>query len=288
MRMNINYYSGAGNLFSIIDNRSYQLQKDELSKLATIACSKSSNFTIKTEGLIALNSFNGQKFNLSFFNPDGSTGMMCGNGARSAVSFIQALGLTKSITEPTKPQTIIIELAGKEYIARVEQDMISVTFPKYSKLALRNEIKVNDYVIYGDFVDVGSPHFVLDFNVIPKHQHFTFRHYPLEDIAKPIRWNQDMFPQGVNVSIYDVESADIVHLRTFERGVEAETGACGTAALSTALVLYKKGITNKTIQVIPTSAIPLKVEILTDNNNEILGFNLIGTAEKIGEALIEF
>jgi len=136
-------------------------------------------------------------------------------------------------------------------------------------------------------IDVGSPHLLFDYSHIINHNLFSFRHYPLEDFAAPIRWNKKLFPNGINVSIYDVESANIVHLRTYERGVEAETGACGTAALSTALVLYKKGLTNKTLQIVPTSKIPLKVEILTDINNEIIGFNLIGTAEKIGEALIE-
>lgn len=286
--MKIDYYSGAGNLFSIFDNRSHQFQPDQLAKLAQIACSKTDNFTIRTEGLIAFNNFDGEKFSVSFFNPDGSTGMMCGNGARSAVSFIKALGLIQTNTTSKIPQEIVIELAGKEYPATISGEMISVSFPKHRKLDLHYEIKINNYKIYGDFVDVGSPHFILNFNQIPNHQNFTFRHYPLEDLAKPIRWNKEKFPEGVNVSIYDVESADIVHLRTFERGVEAETGACGTAAISTALVLYQKGLTNKEIQIIPTSKIPLRVEILIDNSNQIIGFNLIGTAEKIGEALIDF
>lgn len=286
--MKIDYYSGAGNLFTIIDNREIRLDNEHLSQFAKVACSKSDKFTIKTEGLISLNYVDGGKFNVSFFNPDGSSGMMCGNGARSAVSFIKAIGLSQSHSNRDNPQKIIIELAGKEYPSTLEDEFIKVSFPKHNKLELNFLINIGDTNIYGDFVDVGSPHLVLDFNKILKSRQFSFRHYPLEDMAKPIRSNQELFPAGVNVSIYYVESPQIIHLRTFERGVEAETGACGTAAISSALVLYKKGITKKIVEIIPTSKIPLKVEILTDKSNEITGFNLIGTAEKIGEALIEF
>lgn len=286
--MYINYYSGAGNLFSIIDNRDTKIDDKQLAELAKVACSKTQNFTIKTEGLISLNKIEGEKFNVSFFNPDGTSGMMCGNGARSAVSFIKTLGLIKQLSNSDTPQKITIELAGKEYPSIIESQFITISFPKQKRLEMNFKIKLEDTYIYGDFVDVGSPHLVLDFNKILNSKIFSFRHYPLEDMAKPIRANQKQFPEGVNVSIYYVESPSIVHLRTFERGVEAETGSCGTAAISTALVLYKRGITKKIVEILPTSKIPLKVEIKTDENNEVVGFNLIGTAERIGEALIEF
>ncbi len=288
MKMKINYYSGAGNLFSVIDNRDIKLDTDNLSKLAQVACSKSNSFTIKTEGLISLNDNYGGKFDVSFFNPDGSSGMMCGNGARSAVSFIKAIGLSKSDLNDDSPIDLIIELAGREYPSTITGDLINVSFPKHNQLEISFEIKIDDSYIYGDFVDVGSPHLVLDFQKILKNKYFSFRHYPLEDMAKPIRSNQELFPEGINVSIYYVESQQKVYLRTYERGVEAETGACGTAAISTALVLFKKGIIGKSVEIIPTSRISLNVEINTDQNKEIIGFNLIGTAEKIGEALIEF
>lgn len=286
--MKIDYYSGAGNLFSVIDNRDIKLNNQDLSNLAKVACSKSDNFTINTEGLISLNDNTGGKFNVSFFNPDGTSGMMCGNGARSAVSFIKAIGLSKSDLDSSNSQQLIIELAGREYPSIIEGDLINVSFPKHNDLKFNLEINIQDSNVYGDFVDVGSPHLVLDFHKILNSKFFSFRHYPLEDMAKPIRYNHQLFPEGVNVSIYYVESPKIVHLRTFERGVEAETGACGTAALSTALVLFKKGIIGKKVEILPTSKISLHVQINTDNKNEIIGFNLIGTAEKIGEALIEF
>lgn len=289
MKLKINYYSGAGNLFSVIDNRDMKLDKENLSKLAQVACSKSDSFTIKTEGLISLNDNYGGKFDVSFFNPDGSSGMMCGNGARSAVSFIKAIELSKSdLYDDDSPIDLIIELAGREYPTTIKGDFINVSFPKQNQLKINFQITIDNSYIYGDFVDVGSPHLVLDFQKILNSKHFSFRYYPLEDIAKPIMSNRELFPEGINVSIYYVESPQKVYLRTYERGVEAETGACGTAAISTALVLFKKEIIGNSVEIIPTSRISLNVEINTDQNKEIIGFNLIGTAEKIGEALIEF
>lgn len=289
MKLKINYYSGAGNLFSVIDNRDMKLDKENLSKLAQVACSKSDSFTIKTEGLISLNDNYGGKFDVSFFNPDGSSGMMCGNGARSAVSFIKAIELSKSdLYDDDTPIDLIIELAGREYPTTIKGDFINVSFPKQNQLKINFQITIDNSYIYGDFVDVGSPHLVLDFQKILNSKHFSFRYYPLEDIAKPIMSNRELFPEGINVSIYYVESPQKVYLRTYERGVEAETGACGTAAISTALVLFKKEIIGNSVEIIPTSRISLNVEINTDQNKEIIGFNLIGTAEKIGEALIEF
>ena len=288
MKLKINYYSGAGNLFSVIDNRDMKLDKENLSKLAQVACSKSDSFTIKTEGLISLNDNYGGKFDVSFFNPDGSSGMMCGNGARSAVSFIKAIELSKSdLYDDDTPIDLIIELAGREYPTTIKGDFINVSFPKQNQLKINFQITIDNSYIYGDFVDVGSPHLVLDFQKILNSKHFSFRYYPLEDIAKPIMSNRELFPEGINVSIYYVESPQKVYLRTYERGVEAETGACGTAAISTALVLFKKEIIGNSVEIIPTSRISLNVEINTDQNKEIIGFNLIGTAEKIGEALIE-
>ncbi len=286
--MKINYYSGAGNLFSVVDNRQSKLNKENLSNLAKVACSKSNNYTIKTEGLISLNDTYGGRFNVSFFNPDGTSGMMCGNGARSAVSFINAIGLSKSSSSKGTSQQLIIELAGREYPSTIDGELIKVSFPKHNDLRMNFEVRIDDTNIYGDFVDVGSPHLVLDYHKILHSRQFSFRYYPLEDMAKPIRSNVELFPEGVNVSIYYVESPQTIYIRTFERGVEAETGACGTAAISTALVLFMKKIIGNSVEIIPTSKIPLRVEIITNEKNEIIGFNLIGTAEKIGEALIEF
>lgn len=286
MKMKLFYYSGAGNLFSIFDNREYGLSPEQLARVSQIACKKTDDKTIRTEGFIAVNKVDGKKINVSFFNPDGSTGMMCGNGARSVVSYIDALGLVKT-KDTSSPQEIIIQMAGKEYHSIIHDKLITVKFPKHNELKLNFEIDYSGMRLYGDFVDVGSPHILLDFSKLLNAKKYNFRNFPLEELARPIRYNQKIFPDGVNVSIYDIESPSTVHLRTYERGVEMETGACGTASISAALVLFVRKKVEKKITIIPTSRIPLEVEVLTNNDNEIIGFNLTGTAERLGEALIE-
>jgi len=87
MKLKVTYMSGAGNLFSIIDNRNYNFGEKLLSLLSPILCNPVQNNTIQSEGLLALNGSKEYDFETLFFNPDGSHGMMCGNGGRCAVNF---------------------------------------------------------------------------------------------------------------------------------------------------------------------------------------------------------
>jgi diaminopimelate epimerase len=273
--MKFYYYSGSGNLFTIIDNRFTRFSTEQLSQFALKYCKKFDKFTMATEGFIALNSAESNEIDVQFFNPDGSTGMMCGNGARSIVQFALDLHL---IDESINTQ---IALAGRIYNARVYKKLIYLEFPKPIESIFNKEIKFDDSSIIADFVNVGSPHLLFDYSQIPFSDKFEYKYYPLADFAQPIRNNLQTFPNGVNVSIYKIISHSSVYLRTYERGVEAETGACGTASISTAFTLFSRGQINESVSIIPTSQIPLKVNI-RQLNNQIDGFELTGLADKIG------
>jgi diaminopimelate epimerase len=285
MQYKIEYFSGAGNLFSVIDNRNNVIDANLLSQFAKLSCSKSEKFSIATEGLIVLNKSDNNPFSVKFFNPDGSSGMMCGNGARCAVKFAEMLRLIQK-GEVQRP--IKFDLAGQEYLAFIDKDKIKVQFPKPRYQKFNIKVPFQEYLVIGDFIDVGTPHIIFKYEEIPNAKRFAFRYYPIDDFAKPIRYNSEQFPDGVNVSIYTIENRRRIHLRTYERGVEHETGACGTASVSTAFTLFKKGLINFKSEIIPTSYNPLIVENIIDESDEVLGFYLIGTADKIGEALIEF
>lgn len=288
MEAKIEYFSGAGNIFSVLDNRNNLIKDELLADVAQKSCKKISPFTMNTEGFIVVSNNESTEiqnsFLVKFFNPDGSTGMMCGNGARCAVKFAEMLNL---INKTDSKQPVRFELAGTEYLAYINNDLISVRFPRPRNYKPNLKIPFQEYVILADFVDVGTPHLLFKYEEIPNSKKFVFRFYPIDDFAMPIRYNELRFPEGVNVSIYSIENRSRVHIRTYERGVEHETGACGTGAISLAYNLYKKGLVNTHIEVIPTSKNSLFVDIIINEENEVIGFTLTGNAEKIGEALIQ-
>jgi diaminopimelate epimerase len=289
MELKIEYYSGAGNIFSIFDNRSIQLLDNEFEKLAKIACNKSISFTLDTEGLIIIDNLktteNINSFNVYFFNPDGSSGMMCGNGARCSVKFAMN---KKIIVLEEFSDSISFKLAGEEYIAWVESGLIKVQFPKHIFSDINFKVPFENKILVGSFADVGTIHLIFQYHNIPEFSNFMFEYFPLIDFAKPIRYNTTLFPKGVNVSIVEIIDSFSIKLRTYERGVEGETGACGTGAIAAALLLFQQGLINNKVSIIPSSKSILEVEILTDEKNEISGFTLMGDAFKIGETIIEY
>ena len=279
MKIKIHYYSGAGNLFSIIDNRSIGFTNDQLSEFAKIACSQFSKNAIKTEGLIAIENSEEFPFKVQFFNPDGSSGMMCGNGARCAIAFAKQLG---TLDKVSYSQSFKFQLAEISYTGRIIENAYQVDFefPKEIKKDLILELN-DSRKIYTDFIDVGTPHLLINYDQL-KNNNIEFQNFNLIDFARPIRYNTELFPNGTNVSIYQIVNPNLVHLRTYERGVESETGACGTATVSLGYLLFEKNLCNLPLSVIPTSQIPLKIYI-TDNN-----ITLEGPAEKIGEQELNF
>lgn len=271
MELNIDYFSGAGNLFTAIDNKNYRLKKDDFAKFAEILSSENSVTKVKTEGIIVLNPAENADFDVWFFNPDGTSGMMCGNGGRCAIKF--AL-LQNYLTEGTKK--VSFSMNDKLYSGTLNENDITIFFQAPTKISNLIKITIDDKEIEGRYVDVGTDHFVVKTNEINE--------IDIIDIGKKIRFHQKFAPLGVNANFYSLIDENILQIRTYERGVEAETAACGTGAIATALTYHK--ISNKSkIKLIPKSSSVLEVEIFNENNY-IKKISLKGMAEKIGENTI--
>ncbi len=207
-------------------------------------------------------------FACDFYNPDGSHGMVCGNGARCAVRFAVDHG-----TQPVDGN-IQFTLNGNAYTATIPASseppaIISIRLPaptqeqQYAAGSLRG-VDVDVYYVF-----VPSDHAVID---MPSGN--------MRAIVQAIR-HHEVFPRGVNVNMVEVEAGGTVNIATFERGVEAITGACGTGAVASAIALWRSGRVSDTVVVRPPSGRLLTV-IIHHTGTTIEGVDLRGDAQYDG------
>ncbi|MFA5850436.1 MAG: diaminopimelate epimerase [Bacteroidales bacterium] len=220
MKIQAYKYQGAGNDFVIIDNRKNDLKlaNEQIKHL----CDR--RFGIGGDGLMLLGSSKTHDFSMRYFNSDGAEGTMCGNGGRCLVAFASHKGIKKYEFEAIDGfhKARMLEYSDKRCI--VELGIIDV-----------NEIKEHSPKSY--FLNTGSPHLIIfvenlkDVNVVEEGR--LWRHHP-------------NFPGGTNVNFVQgywgrvsiPENVDLA-VRTFERGVEDETYACGTGVTASAIAFHK-------------------------------------------------
>lgn len=266
--------SGAGNIFSVIDNREYNLDFQFLKEHASAFCNY---MNLKTEGLIVVNP-SGENLDMlvDFFNPDGSFGAMCGNGGRCAAFF----GREKEFF--FNKSFIKFRMAGSEYSAQFNEDTVSLFLPPPLEIKFDLSLEFENQKFNFGYYNVGSDHFVSNINVYTQ-QFDDFYKIDLNDISRKIRFHNSFAPRGVNVNFYFIGKDDSVYYRTYERGVEAETGACGTGAISTALHTILKENLKFPVKLIPPSRIPLIVDSEIDETGQISKIILTGEAKIINE-----
>ncbi|MBL8003866.1 MAG: diaminopimelate epimerase [Candidatus Kapabacteria bacterium] len=272
--LQIHKMTGAGNIFTIFDNRESVLTTQEIQSNSH---QLSTAFGEKTEGIMAINSPKEDltDFDVWFFNSDGSYGAMCGNGSRCAVEFAKSLGIVN------EQQQIAFTMANSLYSATFTTKGVAVTMPDYIEFTKEVSVRVADKVYVGSYVNVGSDHFIVHKNQFGISDE-EFWSYDFTEDAKQIRFSPGFEPRGVNVSIYMIGEDNVVQMRTYERGVEAETGACGTGAISVATVVNHFHIVDFPIEIVPTSQQRIWVDYQTDEtkNSFILEGNALYTESK--------
>ncbi|TCD48045.1 diaminopimelate epimerase [Chlorobium sp. N1] len=237
--------SGAGNDFIVIDNRdrSRSLDADTIRRLCTRRTG------IGADGLILIEPSADASFSMLYHNADGLPGTMCGNGGRCAVWFAESIGI-----EPDSEGCFSFEAQGDPYQAWV-------VAPGTVRLRMREPRDFRDEVELGrgrcSFVDTGSPHAVIPTEGLEALDVVTQ--------GRTIRHRTDLFPGGTNVNFLEVTSPHSIDVRTFERGVEDETLACGTGAVASALLSHRLGMTTgNRVQVRVHSGDTLEVEFSED------------------------
>jgi diaminopimelate epimerase len=244
--------SASGNDFIIFLNFEGKITLEEGKILAKKLCRP--KFSISADGLILLEkpSISSASFSWKFFNSDGSEAEMCGNGARCVARLVEDLGLFKSpFYFETKAGLIYAEVKG-------ERVKVALTSPIDLKL---NLVIRTDYDWFmAHFVNTGVPHVVIFWDNIES--------APVEKIGPKIRYHEIFKPAGTNVNFVELVEGDKKYLkiRTYERGVEAETLACGTGASASAYVSYKLGLVDKKVDLLTKSGEILTVYIEDEGN----------------------
>ena len=259
--MNIIFYKyqGTGNDFVVLDNRTgkYRLTNDQVRRL----CDR--RFGIGSDGLMMLNEKSGYDFEMKYYNADGKEGSMCGNGARCIVKFAYHLGIHKERYK-------FIAYDG-EHEAEIDTDGII-------------SLKMNDVnhvrKFHSDYIlNTGSPHYikmvtdVMDLDVYKK--------------GHEIRYSKEFEQEGINVNFVEqMDEADKIFVRTYERGVEDETLSCGTGVTAAALVCWHNENGFNEVEVRTTGGL-LSVEFDKINDSGFTNIWLCGPAEKVFEGTVE-
>jgi diaminopimelate epimerase len=272
--------SGAGNIFTVISDLFGKIKRESLSGLAVELCSAKKLSSMDTDGLLLIGGWGKDyDFSLEFFNPDGSGGMLCGNGARCGVKYTYLKGFIR------KESNIHFKFANTIFRAEIVDENIKLELPPPKRLVREIKLQSSGRKIQGSYLDVGTVHLVLDFADLTTDTGFDS--FELKEFAQALRYHEIFAPVGVNVNIYNVIDETTLRLRTYEKGVEAETGACGTGAISTAIAAYYKKQIKLPVTIIPTSRMPLVVDSRFDAECRIDSVFLTGGAEVLTEEDID-
>ncbi len=211
--------SGTGNDFVIIDNRDHIVERSDQPELARKICRRM--FSVGADGIIFITDSGEADFGWDFYNGDGSVAEMCGNGARCAASFAYRHNIAgKKMCFQTLAGIVEAEIRDGGGGVRVK-----MTRPFDFRLALSINLDDKERVVA--FVNTGVPHAVI---FVDKED------IPVKKWGRKVRFHQLFEPHGTNVNFARLLVDGRLSVRTYERGVEDETMACGTGAVAAALL----------------------------------------------------
>ena len=222
--------NGAGNDFIILDNRTLRYTPEQLASIARTVCHR--HLSIGADGLMAVdNPEQGADYKMLFFNSDGSVGEMCGNGARCICRYGYEFGLAG------ETQTIETT-AGIVTGRRIDRRLYRIRLNDPTTVRLDYPVEEDGRSYACSYVELGNPGLPHAAVEMPGLSRMSFDQ--LRALGRALRWNR-AFPKGANVNFFDIVGSDLVVEKTFERGVEDFTYACGTGTGSVVTALTLQG-----------------------------------------------
>jgi diaminopimelate epimerase len=249
IRIEFTKASGAGNDFVIIDNRTGFLPDDKPG-LARALCSR--HFGVGGDGMLLVEDSKLAHFMMKYYNADGSYGGMCGNGGRCIARYAHRKGIA--------PAAMKFEALDHVYNAEVGDESVCLTMknPRVMNRSIRLKTSAGEFE--GLFVDTGSPHFVTFVADIEG--------VSVQAIGREIRNQSSEFPHGTNVDFVQLDGLNSLLLRTYERGVEAETLACGTGSVAAGVAAH----------IVLGTALPVSIRV---RSGEVIVVNAIEEGERL-------
>lgn len=277
--MKYELYSGAGNDFVMINNITEQIAFDNQMELTVKLCNE--NFP-KIDGVIFADKpvNDNSAVRMNYYNRDGSFGAMCGNGARCIAMFAYKNGITNE-------RMFTLEAVDDVYSAEIVSDeIVTIGFPEPREV--RTDIRITDDAgkpLNVSYTNVGSDHIILFINEDINKLYLNctdMDKLDVENMGRMLRFHKDFDPWGGNVNFAEIQPDGTIRLRTYERGVERETLACGTGIISTGIItMLKKGI-NSPVKIKVQSGEVLLVTGRIENG-KFMDLSLTGSARKFGE-----
>ncbi len=256
---------GAGNDFILVDDRSGTFPAHDHLRLAAFAAPRTG---VGCEGVILVQQSNCADFKMVFFNPDGTEADMCGNGARCVAQFAREIGAARSAAMTFETSAGLVDAEV------ISEGQVKVWMPEPK--GRRYDINVCGRS--GDFIVAGVPHFVVACDNVSA--------VDVAEEGRALRLADAFSPDGTNVDFVKYIPPNRAVMRTYERGVEAESGACGTGAVAAAIVgVERKGM-----------SLPMRIrtaqgfDVVVDGDwrrSKSTGFTLIGPVKKVFEGEID-
>jgi len=265
--------SGAGNDFIIIDHRRPVIRPEQMAEFARLLCRR--KFSVGADGLFLIEPSDRADFKWRFFNADGSEAEMCGNGARCVARFAYMQGIAAA--------KMRFETLAGIVDAKVTDTQVTVRMTPPHSFRFDRQLEVAGQMLTVHSVDTGVPHAVLFVDDIDAAD--------VVGLGRQIRRHPAFAPAGANVN-FVVAAAGGLRVRTYERGVEDETMACGTGAAAAAVIAAAKGCVDSPVEVLTSGGVALTVYCNGKEGKEadhvlLKGpAHLIYTGEVTAEALV--
>jgi diaminopimelate epimerase len=233
--------SGSGNDFILIDNRDGSLSVGDIAAFVKSICKR--KVSVGADGLTVIEPSNKVDFRWRFFNADGSEVEMCGNGGRCAARFALLRGIAG--------EKMSFETLAGIIDAEVRGDVVKLRLTDPRDLVMDDRIQVGKQILFVHSINTGVPHVV----------HFVrdLEGFDVFSTGRAIRRHEHYQPAGTNADFAAVVDDHTLRVRTYERGVEEETLACGTGSVASALIAARKGFVESPVDVRVQSGETLRI-----------------------------
>jgi diaminopimelate epimerase len=240
--------AGGGNDFVVIDNRTLKI--GDAAELTRRICTRA--LSVGADGLILIESSVRATFRMRYYNSDGSLGEFCGNGTRCAARF--------ALVNVIAGKQMTIETDAGIVAATIgDGGSVTITLPPPYAFQPNRPVTIGEQVVRGSSIMVGVPHYVLFLRDPSTSLGTGFWQQDIAPLGRAIRKHPELQPQGTNVNFVVVRDDRSIEVRTYERGVEAETLSCGSGVVASAVASALFGRVKSPVSVLTRSGTTYEV-----------------------------